>query len=367
MPAPLPPPAGLADARTDLQARLDALDAAGGPHLRRTARLHPLHGPTGEELVADVVWIGPDDAPDVVLVVSGTHGVEGLAGSALQRTLLRDLAAGEVAPPAPGQAWCLLHALNPFGFAWTRRVNEDNVDCNRNFVDFASPPVNEGYGRVAELLVPERWDEATQADTTTALLELAGEVGFDTLQAWVSGGQYTHPDGLFYGGTGPVWSHGLLDELCAGPLRGRRRVVVLDLHTGLGPWGHGELISSDVPGSGALARARDWFGDDVTSLAAGDSVSAELSGEWLPHVAAALDAEVTAVALEFGTVDQVQVLQALRADAWLHAHGDPLGAEAAPVKAALRAAFCDDDPAWMARLHERFAPVLAAALAGLAG
>ena len=29
----------------------------------------------------------------------------------------------------------LVHALNPFGFAWRRRWNENNVDLNRNFLD----------------------------------------------------------------------------------------------------------------------------------------------------------------------------------------------------------------------------------------
>ena len=142
----------------------------------------------------------------------------------------------------------------------------------------------------------------------------------------------------------------------------------MDLHTGLGPWGVGELISSDGPDDPAYQRAVSWYGDDVTSLEAGDSVSAKLAGEWLPHVAARLDGtEVTGVALEFGTVDAITVVQALRADAWLHAHGDPSGPDAGPIKAELRAAFADDDPAWIAALHERFVEVLGATFAALGG
>ena len=42
----------------------------------------------------------------------------------------------------------LVHAINPYGFAWTRRVNEDNADLNRNFRDFAMPaPVSPAYPR----------------------------------------------------------------------------------------------------------------------------------------------------------------------------------------------------------------------------
>ncbi len=261
---------------------------------------------------------------------------------------------------------CLVHALNPYGFAWTRRVNEDNVDLNRNFVDFDDPPPNDGYDRLADLLVPETWDEATQASTIDALLATADEVGFDTFQQWITGGQYTHPTGLFYGGRAPVWSHRTLLSVCDEVLAGRGRIAIIDLHTGLGPWGVGELISSDGPDSAPYRRAADWYGDDVTSLAAGDSVSAELVGEWLPAIAPRLaPAEVTGVALEFGTVDGITVVQALRADAWLHAHGDPAGDDAPAIKAALRAAFADDDPAWIADLQTRFRFVLDAAFEAL--
>ena len=211
MAAPLPLTADFASSRTELLERAAAAGASA------TAHPHPMAGPGGTGLAADTVWLGPEDAPSVVLVVSGTHGVEGYAGSALQRTWLRD------ADPArpDGVAVCLLHALNPYGFAWVRRVNEDNVDLNRNFVDFADPPANDGYDRIAHLLVPEHWDEQTQASTTAGLLAVADEHGFAAFQEWVTGGQYRHPDGLFYGGTAPTWSHRLLDDLCRGRLAGR--------------------------------------------------------------------------------------------------------------------------------------------------
>ena len=354
---PLPLTATFADARDDFLERAGVAGAAVASYE------NPEVGPAGEDLACDVAWLGPDDAGSVVVVVSGTHGVEGFAGSALQRTWLRD---GEPRRP-DGTAVCLVHALNPYGFAWVRRVNEDNVDLNRNFVDFdRDVPANEGYDRIADLLVPDTWDDEVQQATSAALLDMVGEVGFETFQQWVSGGQYRHPTGLFYGGERPSWSRRFLEDLVRDRLAGRERIAVIDLHTGLGPWGVGELISSDAPEDPAYRRAVSWFGDDVTSLVAGDSVSARLEGEWLPAVAAMLpSSEVTGVALEFGTVDGITVLQALRADAWLHAHGDPTGTDAPPVKAALRAAFADDDPAWISDLGDRFTAVLGMALRAL--
>ena len=106
-----------------------------------TAFVHPSPGRLGEELAIDVLTMGPHDADSVLVIVSGTHGVEGFAGSALQRWWLDRSA--DARPE--GVRVTVVHALNPVGFSWVRRVNEDNVDLNRNFVDWSSPPRNDAY------------------------------------------------------------------------------------------------------------------------------------------------------------------------------------------------------------------------------
>ena len=57
---------------------------------------------------------------------------------------------------APPLRCVLLHALNPFGFAWRRRVNEDNVDLNRNFLldDEGYVGCPDGYAHLDPLLLP---------------------------------------------------------------------------------------------------------------------------------------------------------------------------------------------------------------------
>ena len=98
----------------------------------------------------------------------------------------------------------------------------------------------------------------------------------------------------------------------------------------------------------------------------GESVSAELSGDWLGAIQAMVpDVEVTAAALEYGTVDMVTVLQSLRADAWMHAHGDPTGSDAAAIRDQVRAAFLDDDPSWLATIITRFDEVADGAVRAL--
>lgn len=338
---------------------LGAADAAGAVV---TTHDHPLTGPDDGALATDVAVLGPPDARHRLLVVSGTHGVEGFAGSLCQTTWLRD---GVDLPP--DLAVVMVHAINPYGFAWVRRVNEDNVDLNRNCVGFGGPlPENAGYDALADVLVPPTWDDATQQATAEVLLGYAAEHGFDGLQDAVSRGQYTHPRGIFYGGAAPVWSRLTLEHLVRAHLGDARYAAVLDLHTGLGPFGHGELIASH-PDADGRARLDACF-DEYTIPSEGTSVSADVQGDvldgmeaWLPGVGLA------GVAIEWGTVDIIEVSTALRADAWLHGFDDPRGPAAAAVKAQIRAAFAPDDPRWADLVLERFVAVRDRAIGGLLG
>jgi hypothetical protein len=341
-------------------ARTAFLDAAASRGASISHHDHPLTGPDGRALAADVAVLGAPDASNRVLVISGTHGVEGFAGSMCQTTWLRD---GVDIPDDFGIV--LIHAINPYGFAWVRRVNEDNVDLNRNGIDFAAPlPENPGYDELADALVPPTWDGETRELTATRLLDFAGREGFDGLQAAVSSGQYRHPRGIFYGGHERVWSHRTLESIVRTHLADAAHVAILDLHTGLGEFGHGELIASHPDAAG---RARlDRYFEEYVIPSEGTSVSADVSGDvldsmegWLPGVA------VAGVAIEWGTVDIVAVSDALRADAWLHGFANPIGPEAGSIKEQLRAAFAPGDPRWAELVMDRFVDVRDRAVAGL--
>lgn len=341
------------------QARSRFVAGANAAGATVTTHTHHLTGPDGGELAIDVADLGPADAPDAVLVVSGTHGVEGFAGSALQSQWLSDATADR----PDGTRLVMVHALNPFGFAWVQRVNEDNVDLNRNFIDWNQPlPANPDYDVLIADLVPDTWDEQTQQRTTASLLEHMRRLGAAQAKSVISRGQYSQPHGIFYGGSGPTWSNRWMRTWLPAELARCRRLVVIDLHTGLGPWGHGEFIVHLSSTDPAHQRAAALWGE-VRSPTDGTSVSTLLTGDWLDALDGMLaGTEITSTALEFGTVDPATVVQALRADAWLHAHGDPTGPDAPGIKAEVQAAFADDDPSWIATLWEQFEPAMAAAL-----
>ncbi len=342
-------------------ARSRFLAAATSAGASITSAVLPDHrGPDDEELTIEVAQCGPADASSVLLIVSGTHGVEGYAGSALQSRWLERRA--EQTEPPSGPRVVMIHGLNPFGFAWHRRTNEDNIDLNRNFIDWsADPPDNTGYDELAHLLVPEQWTDQSQAETTAAVLEIAERVGLEELQRIITGGQYRHGRGLFYGGQGPAWSHRWLVENLPSLVGPADRLGIIDLHTGLGPWGVGELIVHAGRNDPVYARAAQWWGD-VRSMSDGESVSAKLDGDWLGSVPSLVPSvELTASALEFGTIDEVSVLQSLRGEAWAHGRDDVPAEHAARIRADVRAAFADDDPAWLEILSARFDEVATAA------
>lgn len=323
---------------------------------------HPLAGPDGGALATDTAWLGPRDAEHVLLVLSGTHGVEGLAGSGPQVDWLRR---PDRLPAAT--AVLLVHAVNPHGFAWLRRVTEENVDLNRNWVDFDAPlPQNPGYAELHAHYVPRALDAATLQAAEAAIAAFRQAHGEAAERQAHSSGQYTHADGLFYGGRAPTWARRTSEAILAEALGRARTVAVVDLHTGLGPYGYGEPICNHAPGGERVARARRWWGPSVTEPLLGTSSSQPKWGlTEFGHERALAHAEMAFVALEFGTFAPPRGAEVLRADAWLWTHGDPRGREAVPIREALRDHFFPPFADWQEMVLFRARQVFRQALEGM--
>lgn len=340
---------------------LAAADAAG---LDAHAHVHPMVGRDGETLAMDTALFGHRDADALLIVSSGCHGIEGFCGSGVQGLLLADREF-HTAADAAGVSVLYVHALNPYGFSWGRRATQENVDLNRNFLDFSQPlPENPGYDEIAHALVPPTWPPTPQNEAVIAgFLARHGPAG---LQQAVSGGQYRHPEGLFFGGTDPTWSHQTLRHVLQDHATRCRRLAWIDLHTGLGPCGVGERISAMRDDPAAMARARDWWGANVTSTHDGSSSAARLQGlMWNAAYDEAPQAEYTGIALEYGTVPLEQTIQALRAEHWLENHPEVGGPQAATIKQALRDAFYVDTDDWRRAILAQGREVALQAVRGL--
>lgn len=346
-----------AEARSKLYAAAEAAGLDVEPHL------HPLLGRDGEALAMDVVRDGPADARGLLLISSACHGVEGFCGSGVQIDLLAD-ADWRAQVRRSGVAVLYVHGLNPYGFSWWRRTTQENVDLNRNFHDFSQPlPHNAAYDEIAHLLVPAQWPPTPEVQAAVA--RYIEQRGIAAWQSAVSGGQYEHPEGLFYGGRNPTWSHQTLRQVLRDHAQRCSQLGWIDLHTGLGPNGVGERIFACRDDAAALARTRAWWGEAVTSIYDGSSTSPLLSGlMWNAAYEECPQAAYTSIALEYGTLPPAQMLDALRGDQWAENHPEAAPELLASIKRQTRDAFYTDTDAWklqvLAQAHE-------AARQGLAG
>jgi predicted deacylase len=345
------------------EAREKFLEAARDAGLAVESHRNPERGPDGGALHTDVAVAGQATAPNVFIATSATHGVEGFCGSGAMIGFLREKLLAERPKDV---AIILLHALNPHGFAHLRRTNEDNVDMNRNFIDHGRHPDNPGYAELHPYLVPDDWDGPARKAADTAIVAYVAEHGHPTYQAHVSCGQYTHQDGLFFGGFRETWSNLMWRDVLKRHASGRRRVAVVDFHTGLGPRGYGEIQFERGPKDPEYLRAQQWYDGQVTSPEDGTSTSAAITGYMAMAVAEeAPQAERTCTALEYGTMPIDFVLEAVRADNWLYAKGDVGSALGAKIKRDIRDAFYGDDDKWKKDIFDRGVEVYRKTLKGL--
>lgn len=350
---------------TYAQARDRFLTAAKMRQARLESHRLDATGALGEDLYTDVAIIRPADARGLLIVSSAMHGVEGFCGSACQLSLLQDedllgRAAGA------GIAILLVHAINPFGFSWSSRTNESNVDLNRNAQSFAGTlPDNPRYADLHPLLLPPDWPPTAQ--NRNAIDAYIGEYGFVAYRDAVSRGQYTHPDGLFFGGSAATWSRLKLEHVLRSHAAEFSDVGWIDVHTGLGPNGHGEKIFAGRRDSDEIARAQRWWGSDLTIPFEGTSSSADITGHLTTSIHAACpDSRNTLMALEFGTVPFAAMVDALRGEAWLRANPEAPAELASRIRLAVRDAFYCDHDAWKGMVLGQSRVAILQAIAGLA-
>ncbi|MFT7414301.1 MAG: hypothetical protein ACI9FO_000960 [Methylophagaceae bacterium] len=309
---------------------------------------HPVKGPKGETLFCDIAWMGNLNAKNLLVLVSGLHGVEGGVGSAIQADFLsryRRLPADVCV--------VLVHALNPWGLAWASRSDHEGIDVNRNFVDFSVPlPASQSANIWQDLI-----NKKTNIDKVGSNREQ-----FDLL----SEGQYENPKALYFGGAKSSWSRECVEQL-AGQLHlaEREQVMIIDLHSGLGPYGHGELISDHPADCVARETLLDIYGASLTESVLGTSCSGLKQGlhDYFWH---AQGEHVSFVTLEFGTFGSSEMLRVLFADQQLQQQNirwqdDKTRA----IKYAMQDFFCPEQKQWQELVLFRGRQVIELALNGL--
>ena len=208
------------------------------------------------------------DLPGTLVHSSGTHGVEGYAGSAIQLALLEDGMLPTDASQRP--TLIFVHAVNPFGMHHYRRFNEHNVDLNRNAIFEFDKFLQERLPNVAGYEDFRDWVAPDRAPTINEqgwgwfqnAVPLLWKHGYTKLKRVLVAGQYHHPQGLFFGGTSLQLSLVKILEFVeflqvfAG--KGGGKLVWIDVHTGLGPFGQ-DTLALESNGNLTLDELHELF------------------------------------------------------------------------------------------------------------
>lgn len=274
--------------------------------------------------------------------ISGTHGVEGYVGSAVQRAILAEPS------PASDASLLFVHALNPYGMAFCRRANGNNVDLNRNFT--AQPLGNEDYAYFDSYLNPK-----SQLEFFTGLVR--GFVQYKRLglarsaQA-IASGQPGWPRGLFYMGRGVQREIQLVQEILRSHFSEVEEGFVIDVHSGLGEWKDEMLFADEDVDPAASEIFPLLFGRALNrpDPAQGSYINqGRISGAFR---AALPKARLHCLIQEFGTYPFAKVLNGLRREnfEW-HANGAVGGASPAS-QARMLELFCPADEDWRKNVVE---------------
>ena len=315
-----------------------------------------------QQLTIDVARFGSPTANKCLVVSSGTHGVEGFLGSAIQSASMNKGGAA-----TDDLSIVYIHAVNPFGFANIRRVNELNVDLNRNFMSEEQPykGADPGYSLMDPLLNPTSPPPAVEFFWPRAALKIARH-GFNALKNSVAQGQYEYPKGLFFGGKKPSASMNIIAENLGDWIGDAQRIIHLDLHSGLGKWGSYVLGSTkEIPAEKINALSK-YFGTEALQTLDPKGVLYEIRGEFGVFCHKLFpQREYIPFLAEFGTYFILKVLYALRYEnrVWHWSPDDLLLREKAAEM--LKEAFVPESPQWRKMVVDKGQRLIAQAIQAL--
>lgn len=320
-------------------------------------------GPDGETLSVDVARYCVKGSRQTLVISSGLHGVEGFLGSAVQLEALRVWAT----KARPRVNVVVLHALNPYGFAWLRRFDKQNVDLNRNFLlegeSYQGSPAS--YSTLDGLLNPQCAPNRLDMFRVQALLLIVRH-GMPALRQAVAGGQYDFPRGLFFGGHRAAsiqqWLGDILDEW----LVDNDNVMHLDFHTGLGPHGQYKLLLDPPLRPLDQKRMLEWFGSGTFEESDSNGIAYKTRGGIGPWcVSREIVPNYLYVCAEFGTYGPMAVIEGLRAENQAYHFLDSNQPAYGRAQRRLKELFCPEALAWRRTVLRQSLAIVAQAETGL--
>lgn len=228
----------------------------------RSLQVHTIQhrglSPQGKPLFTDIASTVINPNLPSLIHISGVHGIEGYVGSLIQTEILNQV------DPSEYRDFNIIfiHALNPWGMAWYRRVNGRGVDLNRNyFPDGIERPSNPEYEEFLPLF--ERGLKISKWAFYKQIFKAIFKNGLMGSARIIARGQYQWPEALFYGGEANEIETAEVVHFLAKNLSVAQPMWVIDVHTGLGKFASENWL---LDGVHSVAETEFWtelFSDQV--------------------------------------------------------------------------------------------------------
>ncbi len=275
-----------------------------------------------ENLFTDICYIPNQKSDTLIWMISGTHGIEAYTGSAVQQMIMEEFILSQQNLSA---SYLFVHSLNPYGQKNYRRVNENNVDLNRNFVlddkvfELKNPDYNKAYARFNDFLnLPKKYQKKN-FEKTRFLLKSFGKIfkeGIKTFRQAVLQGQYEFEKGIFFGGKSHQAQKQLIDELIKEYFPQYQRIILIDIHTGYGMNGQLHLIGMDEYDRPEILKdLQKLYPDHPIEQADKDKGDFyKITGSLFDYIyenSKKYSIKLLPIAWEFGTNDNIKTLKSL--------------------------------------------------------
>jgi hypothetical protein len=263
----------------------------------------------GEEGIS-IDWIstrGLERTEKFLIITTGEHGVEGYVGSAMLQRFV-ELFLPRLNPKTTGML--LVHAIDPWGMKHMRRTNAANVDLNRNFLydsKAISTAFNPEYAQLESFFEPGGSVGNLFLETVKYLSGLVHQrlrIGHKLLWQAARLGQYSHPQGLHFGGDSIQEETAVMMGLYREAFQVCDHIVHLDMHTGWGPRYQMTLINSALDPRSSAECVQAYNYPQVAAATADEFYA--LQGDMIDYVYTLRDIEYPGTRLystsfEFGT------------------------------------------------------------------
>jgi hypothetical protein len=290
---------------------------------------HPLKN--FPDLSIDWLWAHAQNKKTLVILSTAEHGIEGYVGYAMMKIFIE-----EFAPRLNSEdtGLLLIHGLNPWGMKHHRKVNENSVDLNRNFVidKIFDTAINPEFHQVKNLINPQTRLQSFRTETMRfwgRVMKTLFTSGIATVTKAALLGQHHTPSGFYYGGTSYQEGTTVAMNLYRRALEEYQSVIQIDIHTGYGPRYQMSIIMSPLDPMTSEETAKKFNYPLVLKINAeefydisGDMAAYyyELRNKYFP------DKRLFACGFEFGTfgaslLARIRSLRAMVFENQLHWHG----------------------------------------------